>query len=43
MPSLSNFVSKSAAPAQSAVQENYKLVIQSVNLIIHTKQLTCKF
>ena len=31
---------KSAAPVKNAVQENFKLVIQSKNLIIHTKQLT---
>ena len=37
---LNNFMSKSAAPAQGAVQENYKLVIQSVNFIIRIKQLT---
>ena len=40
MPSAHNFVCKSAAPGQGAQQENYKLVIQSVNLIIHTKKLT---
>ena len=40
MPFPNNFVCKSAAPAENATQENYKLVIQSVNLIIHTKQLT---
>ena len=39
MPFLNNFVCKSAAPG-NAVQENFKLVIQSVNLIIHTKQLS---
>ena len=32
---------KSAAPGNAA-QENYKMVIQSVNLIIHTKQLTSR-
>ena len=31
---------KSDAPGQGAQQKNYKLVIQSVNLIIHTKKLT---
>ena len=40
MPSPNNFVCKSAAPGQAAQQENYKLVIQSVNLIIYTKKLT---
>ena len=37
--SPNNFVCNSAAPAANAAQENFKLVIQSVNLIIHTKQL----
>ena len=40
MPSSDNFVIKSAAPALNAVQENFKMVIQSVSLIIYTKQLT---
>ena len=40
MPSPNNFVCKSAAPGQGAQQENYKLVIQSVNHIIHTQKLT---
>ena len=40
MPFPNNFVCKSAAPGQGAQQENYKLVIQSVNLIIRTKRLT---
>ena len=40
MPSPNNFVCKSAAPADNEAQENYKLVIQSVNLIIYTKMLT---
>ena len=40
MPSPYNFVCKSAAPAHGGEQENYKQVIQSVNLIIHTKQHT---
>ena len=40
MPSPNDFVCKSAAPCQGAQQENYKLVIQSVNLIIHSKKLT---
>ena len=40
MLSPNNIVCKSAAPANNAVQENFKLVIQNVNLIIHTKQLT---
>ena len=39
MPSPNNFVCKSAALGQGAQQENYKLVIQSVNLIIRTKKL----
>ena len=37
MPFLNNFVCKSAVPGQGAQQENYKLVIQSVDLIIRTK------
>ena len=40
MLTLNKFVCKSAAPGQGAQQENYKLVIQSVNLIIRTKKLT---
>ena len=40
MPSPNNFVCKSAAPAQAAQQENYKLVIHSFNLIIRTNKLT---
>ena len=40
MPFPNNFVCKSAAPAGNAAQENFKLVIMSANLIIHTKQLT---
>ena len=40
MPSPNNFVCKSAAPSGNAAQENFKLVILSANLIIHTKQLT---
>ena len=40
LPSLHNFVCKSAVPSQSAQQENYKLIIQSVNIIIRTKKLT---
>ena len=40
MPSADNFVCKSAAPNQGVQQENYKLVIQSIILIIHTKKLT---
>ena len=39
MPSPNNYVCKSAAPAKNAVHENFKLVILSANLIIHTKQL----
>ena len=38
--SKTNFVCKSAAPGQGTQQENYKLVIQSVNLISRTKNLT---
>ena len=40
IPSPDNFVFNSAAAGQGAQQENYKLVIQSVILIIHTKKLT---
>ena len=41
MPSPNNFVCKSAAPSHIiAQQENYKLVILSVNHIIHTTKLT---
>ena len=40
MPYPNNFVCKSTAPGQGAQQNNYKLVIQSVNLIIRTKKLT---
>ena len=40
MSSPNNFVCKSAAPGQGAQQKNYKLVIQSVDCIILTKQLT---
>ena len=40
IPSPNNCVCKSPAPAQNAQQENYKLIFQSVNLIIRTKQLT---
>ena len=40
MPSPNNFVCKSAAPGQGAQQENYKVVIQYVNLIIGTKKRT---
>ena len=35
-----DFLCKSAVPGEGAQQENYKLVIQSANLIIRTKQLT---
>ena len=38
--SPNDFVCKSAAPAVNAQQENYKLVIQSANLIFRTKKLT---
>ena len=40
MPLPNNFVCKSAAPAAIAAQQNFKLIIQSVYLTIHTKQLT---
>ena len=40
MPSPNNFVCNYAAPCQGAQQENFKLVIQSVNLIIRTKKIT---
>ena len=40
IPSPNDFVCKSAAPAANALQENYKVVIQSANLIIRTKKLT---
>ena len=35
-----NFVWKSAAFAKSAGRNNYKLIIQHVNLIFHTKPFT---
>ena len=40
IPSPNDFVCKSAATAANAQQDNYKLVIQSANLIIRTKTLT---
>ena len=40
IPSPNDFVCKSEAPGQGAKQENYKLVIQSANLIIRNKKLT---
>ena len=40
IPSPNDFVCKSPAPSGNAQQENYKLVIQSANLIIRTKKLT---
>ena len=40
IPLPNDFVCKSAALAANAQQENYKLVIQSANLIIRTKKLT---
>ena len=40
IPSADSFVCKSAAPDAGAAQQNYKMAIQRVNLIIHTKQLT---
>ena len=39
-PAADIFVCKSAAPDAGAAQQNYKMAIQRVNLIIHTKQLT---
>ena len=39
IPSPNNFVCKSVEPSQGAQQANYKLVIQSVNLIDQTKNL----
>ena len=42
MPSPNTFVCKSTAPAGNAAQKNFKLVIISAKLIIHTKQLTSK-
>ena len=35
-----SFVCKSAAPGEGAAQQNYKIAIQRVDLIIYTKQLT---
>ena len=40
IPSPNDVVCKWAAPVGNAQQENYKLVIQSANLIIRTKNLT---
>ena len=40
MLSPNNFVFKSAAQGKCAQQDNYKLMIQSVNFIIRTKMLT---
>ena len=40
IPAAYSFVCKSAAPGAGTVQQNYKMVIQSVVLIIHTKELT---
>ena len=40
MPAADSFVCKSAAPGAGAAQQNYKMVIQQVDLIIHTTQLT---
>ena len=40
IPVADSFVCKSAAPATRALHQNYKIVIQQVNLIIHTKQRT---
>ena len=42
MPSPNNSVCKSEEPGQGDQQENYKLVIQSVNFIIRIKKLTSK-
>ena len=40
IPAADSFVCKSAAPGAGAAQQNYKMAIQRVNLIIHIKQLT---
>ena len=40
IPAADSFVCKSAAPGAGAAQQNYKMIIQQVDLIIHTKQLT---
>ena len=40
IPAADRFVCKSVAPDAGAAQQNYKMAIQRVNLIIHTKQLT---
>ena len=40
IPAADSFVCKSAAPGAGAAQQNYKMAIQRVDLIIHTKQLT---
>ena len=40
IPAADSFVFKSATPAADAAQQNYKMAIQRVDLIIHTKQLT---
>ena len=40
MLSLNNILCKLAAPGQGAQQNIYKLVIESINLIIRTKKLT---
>ena len=39
IPSLNDFVCKSADPVQGAQQGNYKLVIEKANLIIRTTKL----
>ena len=40
IPSPNDFVCKSTVAGQRAQENNYKLVIQSANLIIRTKKLT---
>ena len=40
MPSPNKFACKSGAPGQGAQQRNYKLLIQSENLIVYIKKLT---
>ena len=40
IPAADSFVCKSASPGAGATQQNYKMAIQRVDLIIHTKHLT---
>ena len=40
IPAAYSFVCKSATPGAGAAEQNYKMAIQRVDLIIHTKQLT---